>query len=63
VMDVTVTRPAYMGLKIEDGSAFRAMLAIKNRCRRFSGDFTLLWHNTGFVNVDELVLYEKIISS
>ena len=63
IMDVTVTRKVYMGLDVFDGSALSAMREIKDKCKLFNGLFTLLWHNTGFVNSHEIDLYRQIICS
>jgi hypothetical protein len=61
IMEVTIFRQAYMGLNISDGSAFFAMNLIKDRCKMFNGLFTLLWHNTSFIDTDELNLYCQIV--
>lgn len=61
VMEFSVTRPAYMNLPIDDGSAFSAMATIKKNCRLFGGIFSLLWHNVSFIEKDELSLYEEIL--
>jgi peptidoglycan/xylan/chitin deacetylase (PgdA/CDA1 family) len=63
VMDVTITRPTYMGLSIADGTALSAVKIVKGRCRLFHGLFTLLWHNTSFVSSDDVALYQNIISA
>jgi peptidoglycan/xylan/chitin deacetylase (PgdA/CDA1 family) len=63
IMDVTVTRSTYMGLNIDSGAALAAMQVIKDRCKLFDGLFTVLWHNTGFVQQNELNLYRQIVSS
>jgi peptidoglycan/xylan/chitin deacetylase (PgdA/CDA1 family) len=62
VMEVSVTREAYMGLSIATGAAFDAIHAIQKYCQQFNGSFTLLWHNTSFIEKSELQLYESIIS-
>jgi hypothetical protein len=62
VMDVSVTRSAYMGLEIIGGAALQAMAVIKQRCRLFQGDFTLLWHNTSLIDSEEIELYKAIIA-
>jgi peptidoglycan/xylan/chitin deacetylase (PgdA/CDA1 family) len=63
VMEVTVMRAAYMGLDIASGAAFQAIQTIKQRCQLFQGDFTMLWHNTGFIDPSELNLYQNLIKS
>jgi peptidoglycan/xylan/chitin deacetylase (PgdA/CDA1 family) len=63
VMDVTVTRSAYMGLRIDNGEALAAINRIKQHCQSVQGDFTLLWHNTGFIAREELELYQGLLCS
>jgi peptidoglycan/xylan/chitin deacetylase (PgdA/CDA1 family) len=63
IMEVSVIRKAYMGLDIQDGSALSTMQVIKERCKLFNGLFTLLWHNTGFVNIQDVELYQQIVCS
>jgi peptidoglycan/xylan/chitin deacetylase (PgdA/CDA1 family) len=61
IMEVSVTRAAYMGLNITDGTALSAMVAIKRNCQLFNGKFTLLWHNVSLVEKDQLTLYREIL--
>jgi peptidoglycan/xylan/chitin deacetylase (PgdA/CDA1 family) len=61
IMEVSVTRVAYMGLNIADGTALSAMVNIKRNCQLFNGKFTLLWHNVSLVEQDELALYREIV--
>ena len=47
VMEVSVFSEDYMNLgHTEKGLDF--MLAMKQTCRQFDGEFTLLWHNENF---------------
>ena len=32
-------------LRLDEGSTLARLAALKDTCRRFGGDFTLLWHN------------------
>jgi hypothetical protein len=61
VMEVTVLRSAYMGLQIANGEAIQAINVMQQRCEKYSGDFTLLWHNTHFVDTEELALYQEVV--
>ena len=45
--------------KYED--AFDVIKMLKENCRIFNGNFTLLWHNHRFVDPEELDLYKSII--
>jgi hypothetical protein len=62
VMDCTVIEPKYAGLGLGD-AAFDVMKNLKDQCRRFAGDFTLLWHNSRLVDPDERALYQAIIGA
>lgn len=45
--------------KYED--AYDVINLLKENCRNFKGNFTLLWHNHRFVNPEELYLYKSIV--
>ncbi len=56
VMDCSVMDARYLGL----GTGTRALEAIhklKEECRRYRGDFSLLWHNTRVIRRSERHLY------
>jgi hypothetical protein len=38
------------------------MAKYKQRCQIFNGDFTLLWHNSRFVDQREVSLYQELVS-
>jgi hypothetical protein len=60
VMDCSVMDPHYLGL----GTGRRALEAIhklKEECRRYRGDFSLLWHNTRVVRRPERRLYLSVL--
>lgn len=59
VMDCTLWDDRYMNLR-EDEMLPRCM-KIKERCRKYGGNFVLLWHNTTFINKLYKELYENII--
>ena len=62
VMECTVIDQRYMNLGLEDDGALQTMATYKQRCQRFNGDFTLLWHNSRLIDRRELTLYNEIIS-
>ena len=62
VMECTVIDERYMKLGTGE-EAFSFMKGIKDMCRRFSGDFTLLWHNTRFCDYREKNLYEQMLAA
>ncbi|MTI85407.1 MAG: hypothetical protein FH756_16320 [Firmicutes bacterium] len=60
VMDSTVLAKNYMNLSHEQARVEIARL-IKN-CKIFRGDFTLLWHNSHFIDRRECQLYQDIVN-
>ncbi len=62
VMDRTVIDDAYLGLGATQ-TALDYMLKLKNYCRKFRGDFVLLWHNQRFVNRKEREIYRVLIGA
>jgi peptidoglycan/xylan/chitin deacetylase (PgdA/CDA1 family) len=62
VMDATVIRDYYMNLPPESKDSLRVISSVKNNCKKFNGDFTLLWHNTTFIDSNELSLYQNLLS-
>ncbi|MDA8173778.1 MAG: polysaccharide deacetylase family protein [Nitrospiraceae bacterium] len=62
VMECTVIDQRYMGLGAGE-EAFLYIKSIKDICRRFKGDFVILWHNTRFIDMQELRLYAQILQA
>ncbi len=62
VMECTVIDERYMNLGTGD-SAFYLIKSIKDTCRKFNGDFTILWHNTRFVDQREQQLYYDVLAA
>ena len=60
IMECSIIDKRYMnlGTGIE---AFEMIKKLKNRCRLFNGNFTLLWHNSRLVAKKEKNLYEKTL--
>ncbi len=58
VMEVTLFAKKYMGLQKEDG--LKTLLNLKNKCQKLNGQFTLLWHNSNLLGLEDH--YLKIFS-
>jgi hypothetical protein len=61
VMEATVLERNYMALDLSNGEAFAAMRTMKSICRLFSGNFTLLWHNSRLTTDEEREFYQQIL--
>ncbi|MEO1836760.1 MAG: polysaccharide deacetylase family protein [Akkermansiaceae bacterium] len=61
-MDCTVLDDAYMGLGSGE-EAFQYLFDLRETCRKYEGDFTILWHNNRLVNPRERDLYQAILSA
>ena len=61
LMESTVIAKRYMNLGYSKKS-IEKMQYLKEICRKFNGDFTLLWHNTHFQNINDKLFYEELIS-
>ncbi len=59
IMEGSVMGKLYMNLSGSDALAY--MLRLKNRCRHFQGDFTLLWHNSSFDTPEMWETYKRVI--
>jgi hypothetical protein len=57
VMEVTALE--YM--RLTPAQAHAVIGDLRERCRLFDGDFTLLWHNSRLVNTLEVELYERLL--
>ena len=60
VMEVSVFAPDYMGRSCGNDS-LEVFESLKNRCRLFDGDFTMLWHNNQFPNRQAREIYKTVI--
>ena len=63
VMECTVLDQRYMGLGQNIVEAFDYIKGLKDTCRQFNGEFTMLWHNHRFVSPVERELYEQILKT
>lgn len=59
VMDRTVFARYYMDLEYEQ--AWQKINILKERCKMFSGNFTILWHNDNFIDEGNRELYKSIV--
>lgn len=61
VMDATILTEQYMGLTDEE--AFARVKHLKEICRAYKGNFSLLWHNTFFEKKRYFKLYRQIVQA
>lgn len=61
-MECTVIASPYLGLGV-GSAALEKFLQLKNTCRRVSGHFTLLWHNSQLDDQALRRLYEDVIAN
>lgn len=50
----------YMGLGYGD-EALKVMKDLKEKCYRYNGNFSLLWHNSHFINFEDKIMFEELI--
>lgn len=60
VMECSVLDASYLGMGYEQ-RALDLMLKYKSLCKRFNGDFTLLWHNSHFTTAADMSFYRELI--
>lgn len=60
LMETTVLSPHYLGLGHTD-EAMALMAGLRQTCRRFGGEFALLWHNSNFAHPRARSMYEALI--
>jgi hypothetical protein len=61
VMDQTLLNCKYMNLTYEE--ALKKCSYLANICRKYNGNFTLLWHNSHLVSSKERELYKQIVKA
>ncbi|MUG87036.1 hypothetical protein GNP92_11845 [Paenibacillus timonensis] len=59
VMDQTILHPEYMGLGPEQ--AYETIRDLYLECRKYNGDFTLLWHNSQLVKSSDRSVYRRLV--
>jgi hypothetical protein len=60
VMERSIMGEKFMGLGMT-GEALESMLALKERCKMFNGDFVLLWHNNLLVEDRQKEMYQRLL--
>ncbi|GAU07618.1 polysaccharide deacetylase family protein [Desulfoplanes formicivorans] len=62
MMECTVIDERYMNLGATE-AAEKYMQVLKERCMIFNGEYVVLWHNTRFVDDEEIGLYKELIEA
>jgi len=60
VMECSVIDKLYMGLGYTE-EALQIMKDLKQKCFRYDGNFSLLWHNSHFLLENDKYIFEKIV--
>lgn len=60
-MEGSILGEQYMGLN--SLKAFEYINLLKEWCRSFNGDFSLLWHNSSFTDFSQFDMYRMIINN
>lgn len=60
VMDSTIFEKQYMGLVEED--AIRKVIYLREKCKKYGGNFVILWHNTSFMLDKNWSVYKHAIN-
>lgn len=58
-MDQTLLHPEYMGLGAEQ--AYLTLCRLYRQCRKYNGEFTLLWHNSQLLKTAHRNLYRRLL--
>jgi len=61
-MESSVIDPWYMAMGRGE-RALRVFMQLADQCRKYSGTFALLWHNTRLLGADEIGLYRQVLES
>ena len=61
VMECSIFSPLFQNLNFSEGE--RRIIYYKDICRKFSGQFTLLWHNSYFKEKEYKEIYKNILLS
>jgi len=61
-MEVSILDEKYMNMGTGD-LAYEKIESLINLCKKYSGDFTLLWHNSQLFRDDDILLYKRILKS
>jgi hypothetical protein len=61
VMDATINQPVYLGLEPTSEEALQTVLDLREQCRRFAGEFVVLWHHNVLAQPEQFRLYAAAI--
>lgn len=61
-MECSITSERYMGLGYYE-AAYKRFVMLKDQCRVYAGDFSLLWHNNELISDEQRRLYVSILDS
>lgn len=61
VMDCTLIDKEYMGLGFSDYAKIK-LLQLKNHCMTLGGNFSMLWHNSYFMNQESPDFYKSLMN-
>jgi hypothetical protein len=61
-MECSVIDERYMDQGVTP-EAFNVFKALKDECRKYGGDFTLLWHNDRLIDNRERELYLSVLQA
>ena len=62
VMECTIIDDMYMGLGYSE-KAFEVMQDLKQKCFKYNGNFSLLWHNSHFKTKKDKKMFEDIVNA
>ena len=61
-MDVSLLSEVYMGFQVGSDEALSYSLGIKELCKKYNGDFTLLYHDNYLLQPSHFQFLESIIA-
>ncbi|MCT7506073.1 polysaccharide deacetylase family protein [Aliarcobacter cryaerophilus] len=62
VMECTIIDDMYMGLGYSE-EALQVMKELKQKCFKYNGNFSLLWHNSHFKTREDKKMFEDIVNA
>ncbi len=62
VMECTLLDERYSNVGSDHIHVISTIANIKKSCKKFEGDFSILWHNNRFISSREVDIYENVIS-
>ncbi len=61
-MECSVIDDSYMGLGYSK-EALQVIKDLKQKCFKYNGNFSLLWHNSHFKTEDDKKMFEEIVNA